>query len=212
MPARPYAVPSTLVRDVVHFAFTNYDAPTARFIRRRTLHVLRLMRDSTERISKVMDKLEPLLQQEDAGELATPRSLQMLEREIAMTSFHRLQLRFLLDVVKSDTNVVLAYQHLHRLHATHRVRLRALQRAVQERVGVRERKRSAEAKERQVLLARLEVVKMRLGRLFRAGRAHVGRTEFDKWNAELVRLKALASGKGIVVEEDVEEGQEVASA
>lgn len=205
--ARPYALPSTVVRDVVHFAFANYDAATARFIRRRTLHVLRMMRDATTRISAVMDRLEPALLAGADG--APARSLQMLEREVALTSFHRLQLRYLLDVVKSDTNVVLAYGHLHKVQITHVARLKKLRQAIQDRAGVKERRAAAESKERQVLKARIEVVKQRLQRLYRAGRAHVGRTEFDRWNSELIRLKGLASGKGIQVEE---EGEEVEAA
>lgn len=211
-PERPWAVPSTLVRDVMKAAKHHYDYPTSRFIRNRTTLLLKIMGDQAERISAVLDKLEPSIK---AGSAAhPPLSLTLLAHEIDLINFHRLQLRSMFPLIKADSNIVSAYSYYrHRqteLHA--RVKqftalLPAGPSGARKSLAQRPLQRR---REKQVLLAKILIVKQRLARLHKLGRAVKGRVEFDHWYAELQSLRAKAGDRGLKrSEEEKVEGDEL---
>lgn len=226
-PERPYAVPSSLVRDVIRDAKLRYDHPTSRWIRHRTKRVLQLMSEHTERITAVLDKLEPALRASrqtplsEAGPAPAPQSLFMLAYEIDQIEFHRTQLRHMYHVFKADAHIIAAYsvqrgrssgltRRLARLHDKFGVPASATT-TVASATALRklpaDERNLLVRKQTRVLLARVQTVKERITRLHRLGRAAPGRKEFESLKSELYDLQAQAKQRGLVKPE-IEESED----
>ncbi|GAA5919608.1 hypothetical protein JCM1841_001078 [Sporobolomyces salmonicolor] len=215
-PFRPYAVPSTLIGDIAHYSLVHRDLPTARWVRIRTKRLLQLQEQQTRRIAAVLDRLEPAVAESDesAAGAQPPRSLVLLQRELALLTFHRAQTRLMLSSVKQSSNLVRASTELHRLQTTLSFRARRLaDPALSKRELVRIRP-GVRRKEQQVLLSRIVVLKHRLTRLKEMHGVGVGHWEYDKWMAEIKTLRKRADGQGIGedVERELQEGQGVVAA
>ncbi|GAA5909208.1 hypothetical protein JCM5296_000819 [Sporobolomyces johnsonii] len=198
-PLRPYAVPSTLIGDIAHYSLVHYDLPTARWVRARTKRLLKLQEKQTRRIAAVLDRLEPAIASSDnsAAPAPPPRSLVLLQRELALLTFHRAQTRQMLSSVQHSSNLVRASIQLHRLQTTLSARVRRL---ADSGLSKRELVRAQPAVRRtaqRVLLGRIEVLKHRLTRLRETYGVGPGRWEYDRWAAELETLRRKAGGQGI---------------
>ncbi|GAA6064588.1 hypothetical protein JCM10212_003764 [Sporobolomyces blumeae] len=200
-PVRPYAVPSTLISNIAHYALHHYDLATARWIRLRTKRLLQLMESQTDRIAAVLSRLEPSKPRDSTSAAPTPapRSLVLLEREHALLDYHRQQTRLMLSSVKASANVVRSSIDLHRLQHALGQRARRLadpkisrKELVRVRPGVRR-------KGQQVLLTRIVVLKHRLAKLYDEG-YRPGQARFDRWADEIKELRKRADGQGLVVE------------
>lgn len=202
-PAKDYYIPSTLVHDLTRHARAHYDAGTARYIRRRTLRILQLMGQHTNRITAVLDHLESAL----SPSPTTPiKSLGVLAREVSFQSYHRLQLRLIFDHIKAESNVVGAYAHLRHLLSALSSRIKRLQAANGDRVKVLKLRPGVKRKEHQVLLGRMLVARQRLARLQKMGKATPGKEEYDHWVGVLAGLKAkIGKEEGMAAIEGVEE-------
>ncbi|GAA5939288.1 uncharacterized protein JCM15063_004477 [Sporobolomyces koalae] len=223
-PARPYVVPSTLIGNIAHHALHHHDLATARWIRLRTKRLLQLMEGQAKRIHSVLDRLEPsspsslpgATSQSDSstGSSAVhpPRSLTLLQRELAMLTFHRHQVRLMLKSVKASSNIVRSMTELHRLQHSLGQRVRRLadpklskRDIVRVRPGVRR-------KEQQVLLTRIVVLKHRLHKLYEVDGLRPGNWEYDRWATEIKELRRRADGQGITEEGEPVAGQAVPEA
>jgi hypothetical protein len=207
---KPYGVPSTLVRDMIKAAKHHSDYATSRFVRMRTRWLLQTMGDQATRISAVLDKLEPTASFPSS---TPPRSLVLLRHEIDLLNFHQYQLQSMHTLVKADSNVIRAYSYFRHRAQGLRVRLARLESyhsssAASKRAAMELRPR-VRRYEKSVLLSQILVVKQRLVRLYKLGRARKGRVEFDRWHGKLARLRAKANGQGMKESEEEEvEGAE----
>ncbi|ORY89464.1 hypothetical protein BCR35DRAFT_300657 [Leucosporidium creatinivorum] len=207
---KPYGVPSTLVRDMIKAAKQHSDYATSRFVRMRTRWLLQTMGDQATRISAVLDKLEPTASTPSS---APPRSLILLAHEIDLLNFHQYQLQSMHTIVKADSNVIHAYSYFRHRAQGLRVRLARLEKAhaasgASKRAAIDLRPR-VRRWEKTVLLSQILVVKQRLVRLYKMGRARKGRVEFDRWQGKLARLRAKANDRGLKESEEEEvEGAE----
>lgn len=166
-------------------ARAHYDAGTARYLRRRTLRILQLMGQHTNRITAVLDHVESSL-----SPSSPITSLAVFAREVNTQSYHRLQLRLIFDHIKAESNVVAAYAHLHHLLSALSMRIKRLQSATGDRARVLELRPGVKRKEHQVLLGRMLVARQRLARLQKMGKATPGKEEYDHWVGVLAGLKA----------------------
>ncbi|KAK4054434.1 hypothetical protein OIV83_000928 [Microbotryomycetes sp. JL201] len=201
-PFRPYKVPATLVRDVVRHARSAYDVTTLRVARICTRDMIRQMTDHVKRLSAVLARFE---ESDRLIDSTAPKSLQLLAHEIASIQFQQSQLQQLYPVLVADGNVVSAYNVFHNRSTTLSSRAKRLDQA-QRSFGKSSSSRTrvsgqlpatlsahkeAVLKSRvKVIEARLELVKHRLDRLTKLGRAGKGRKTWDSWVAEHRRLQA----------------------
>lgn len=211
---KPYGVPSTLVRDMIKSAKQHSDYATSRFVRMRTRWLLQTMGDQATRISAVLDKLEPTASSSSSSS-GPPRSLVLLAHEIDLLNFHQYQLQSMHTLVKADSNVIHAYSYFRHRAQGLRDRLARLDKyhsssATSKRAAMELRPRVRKW-EKSVLLSQILVVKQRLVRLYKMGRARKGRIEFDRWHGKLARLRAQANGQGVkeTEEEEVEGAEEL---
>ncbi|GAA5991699.1 hypothetical protein JCM5350_007323 [Sporobolomyces pararoseus] len=214
-PSRPYVVPSTLIGNIAHYSLHHHDLKTARWIRLRTKRLLQLMESQASRINLVLNLLEPSRQTSSSSSPSpssesatssvdpstTPRSLTLLERELALLAYHRQQVRLMLSSVKASSNIVRSMTELHRLQYSLGRRMKKLadpklskREIVRVRPGVRR-------KEQQVLLTRIVVLKHRLNKLYTMEGLRPGNWEYDRWATEIKELRKKADGQGISEEE-----------
>ncbi|GAA5950650.1 hypothetical protein JCM3765_000566 [Sporobolomyces pararoseus] len=214
-PSRPYVVPSTLIGNIAHYSLHHHDLSTARWIRIRTRRLLQLMESQASRINSVLNLLEPSRQSSSSSSTSTssesaspsvdlsstPRSLTLLERELALLAYHRQQVRLMLSSVKASSNIVRSMTDLHRLQYSLGRRMKRLadpklskRDIVRVRPGVRR-------KEQQVLLTRIVVLKHRLNKLYTMEGLRPGNWEYDRWANEIKELRKKADGQGISEEE-----------
>lgn len=237
-PERPYAVPSSLVGDVIRDAKLHYDHLTARWIRHRAKRILQLMSEHTVRITAVIEKLEATLQESrnssvDVGSSSrpsrgpAPQSLFMLAHEVDQIEFHRTQLRHMYHIFKADAHIIAAYsvqrgrssgltKRLARLHDKYGVphtALTSVATALTSRRVTNEERELLQRKETRIVLAKVQLVKERLERLQRLGRASPGRKDYESLKAELKDLQGRAKNRGLINPEEVlEEGGDVVEA
>ncbi|GAA5915125.1 uncharacterized protein JCM6883_003279 [Sporobolomyces salmoneus] len=214
-PSRPYVVPSTLIGNIAHYSLHHHDLATARWIRLRTRRLLQLMESQAARINSVLNVLEPSRStspststtsspstSNDTSASPPPRSLTLLERELALLGYHRQQVRLMLSSVKASSNIVRSMTELHRLQYSLGRRAKKLadpklskREIVRVRPGVRR-------KEQQVLLTRIVVLKHRLNKLYTLEGLRPGNWEYDRWANEIKELRKRADGQGLIAEEE----------
>lgn len=213
-PSRAYVVPSTVIGNIAHYSLHHHDLATARWIRMRTRRLLQLMESQAARINSVLNLLEPARSSDLSGadqheasssegtsSSTLPRSLVLLERELALLNYHRQQVRLMLASVKASSNIVRSMTDLHRLQHSLARRVKKLadpkltkRDIVRVRPGVRR-------KAQQVLLTRIVVLKHRLNKLYTMEGLRPGNWEYDRWANELKELRRKADGQGITEEE-----------
>ncbi|GAA5996562.1 uncharacterized protein JCM10292_003052 [Rhodotorula paludigena] len=205
-PAKPYAVPSTLIASVALSIKAHYDARSARWLRRRTRHILQRMEEQMQRISAVLSALEPAADVDASSDApppdspsasrAPPLSVVALQHELVLVSYHLDQLRLTLTSVKADARIVDAWKRLHLLQTTLSRRVRRLASpSLPKNVAARLRP-GVQRKERQVLLGRMLVVRNRINKLREIEGGKAGNWELDRWVAEYKLLKAQAETAG----------------
>ncbi|KAK4056672.1 hypothetical protein OIO90_002224 [Microbotryomycetes sp. JL221] len=205
-PERPYSIPATLVRDAMKRARANYDTNTSRRIRQRTRRILSTMNQQIERLTLVLNKFEQVQEDQiqsmtktnERVDLKLNRSLQLLNHEIQTIQFHQTRLQEWYPVMITDSNISNAYTHYHRKTyklGTRTKRLMDLTESSSSTRSVNNRTRqgiklssqlkhtqtAVENAKKQVLEARLSLIRHRLERLKRLGRAHTGRKTWDSW-------------------------------
>lgn len=124
-----------------------------------------------------------------------PRSLRLLAREVTVTTYHRVQLRYLFEHLKAESNVIASYVELRRLLYTLSVRIKKLTAKAGDRAAAARLKAGVKRKEHQVLSAKVLLLRQRIKRLQVLGRATVGRHEYDTAVRSLKDLKRLADSK-----------------
>ncbi|GAA5983683.1 hypothetical protein JCM11641_000932 [Rhodosporidiobolus odoratus] len=217
-PSTPYFLPSTIIGTLAHYALVNYDAPTARWLRIRTRRLIQLMESHTQRLSAVLDKLETPPAPTDANPAdtsSTPSpsssaslpSLTTLKRELAFSTFHLTQLRLTLSSVKFDSNIISAYELLHRQQTTLYQRSKRLTNLHMAKKDLVKARPALRRKEKQVLLSRMIVVRHRLNKLREVEKQGPGRSEFDRYMSELRLLKSKFEGEGTGWTERGENGE-----
>ncbi|GAA6014630.1 hypothetical protein JCM11491_000176 [Sporobolomyces phaffii] len=225
-PSRPYVVPSTLIGNIAHYSLHHFDLNTARWIRRRTKRLLQLMETQATRISAVLGVLEPSrapasLPSSESGQSVSlsastpapaPRSLVLLERELALLEYHRQQVRLMLSSVKASSNIVRSMTDLHRLQYSLGQRSRKLADPTLSKRDIVRVRPGVRRKEQQVLLTRIVVLKHRLNKLYTVEGLRPGNWEYDRWATEIKELRRRADGQGISEEEVEGAGAVAASA
>ncbi|GAA5896191.1 hypothetical protein JCM8208_007554 [Rhodotorula glutinis] len=202
-PAKPYVVPSTLIAHVAHRAKTQYDASTAWWLRRRTKRILQLMESHMTRIQGVLEALEvPAAGAVDAedesaqasapGAGAEAQSVAALKRELALVAYHLDQLRLTLSSVKADSRIISAWKVLHARQSSLSVRRQRLADPALGRRDALRRTPAVRRKERQVLQARMLLVRHRIQKLRDVDGLRTGDAEHDRWVGEYRQLKARA--------------------
>ena len=210
-PAKPYVVPSTLIAHVAHRAKTQYDSSTAIWLRRRTKRILQLMESHMSRIQGVLEVLEEgpgaaaAVDAEDgsaqagaaeagagAGARAEAQSVAELKRELALVAYHLDQLRLTLSSVKADSRIIAAWKILHARQSSLSARRQRLADPALGRRDALRRTPAVRRKERQVLHARMILVRHRIQKLRDVDGLKTGDAEHDRWVAEYRRLKAMA--------------------
>lgn len=174
----------------------------------RTRRLLQLMEGQAARIDSVLNSLTPS-RATTSTVASVPRSLTLLERELALLAYHRQQVRLMLSSVKASSNIVRSMTDLHRLQYSLARRAKRLadptltkREIVRVRPGVRR-------KEQQVLLTRIVVLKHRLNKLYTVEGLRPGHWEYDRWANEIKELRKRADGQGI--SEDVVEASSSAA-
>ncbi|GAA6053810.1 hypothetical protein JCM3770_003047 [Rhodotorula araucariae] len=198
-PARPYAVPSTLIARIAHDAKMAYDAPMAWWLRRRTKRILQQMEAHLARITAVLDALAPVPVPASASADAEvgpaapePQSVALLRREVALAAFHREQLRLTLVSVKADSRILAAYKTLHVRQATLALRARRLANPALGKRDVVRLRPGVRRKAHQVLLSHMALARNRIRKLREIDGQRTGAYEHDLWVARYRALKAAA--------------------
>ncbi|GAA5840358.1 hypothetical protein JCM9279_002355 [Rhodotorula babjevae] len=218
-PAKPYVVPSTLIAHVAHRAKTQYDSSTAIWLRRRTKRILQLMESHMARIQGVLEALEvpvgaDIVDAEDgsaqasaAGPGAEAQSVAELKRELALVAYHLDQLRLTLSSVKADSRIISAWKVLHARQSTLSARRQRLADPALGRRDALRRTPAMRRKERQVLQARMLLVRHRIQKLRDVDGLKTGDAEHDRWVAEYRQLKARAFPADEAARDGVEQVQ-----
>ncbi|KPV74681.1 uncharacterized protein RHOBADRAFT_53638 [Rhodotorula graminis WP1] len=205
-PAKPYVVPSTLIAHVAHRAKTQYDSSTAWWLRRRTKRILQLMESHMARIQGVLEALEVpgvgvgvdgaaedgSAQAGAGGARAEAQSVAELKRELALVAYHLDQLRLTLSSVKADSRIISAWKVLHARQSSLSVRRQRLADPSLGRRDALKRTPAMRRKERQVLQARMLLVRHRIQKLRDVDGLRTGDAEHDRWVADYRQLKARA--------------------